>query len=145
MRVVLQRVREASVTVDGEIVGAIGPGVVALAAIHKNDTPREIRKMAEKCVHLRIFPGEGGHFEESVLQRGGAILAVSQFTLYGDCRKGRRPSLAAAARPDEANQLFNRFVEEIRTFNVEVATGRFGAMMQVHLVNDGPVTFQVEF
>lgn len=131
--------------VEGETVGAIGPGVVALAAIHKDDTPSQVRKMAEKCVHLRLFPGEGGHFEESVLQRRGAILAVSQFTLYGDCRKGRRPSLAAAARPENASILFDRFVEELRSFGVEVATGKFGAMMQVHLINDGPVTFQVEF
>jgi len=133
------------VTVDGKCVGEIGPGVVLLAAIHKNDTPITIRKMAEKCVHLRVFPGEGGHFEESVLQREGAVLAISQFTLYGDCRKGRRPSLASAARPEEASRLFDRFVDDLRDFGVDVATGSFGAMMKVHLVNDGPVTFQVEF
>ncbi len=145
MRVVLQRVLEASVTVDGETVGTIGPGVVVLAAIRKDDTVEQVRKMAEKCVHLRIFPGEGGHFERSVLDRGGEILAVSQFTLYGDCRKGRRPSLAAAARPERAKELFDLFVDRLRDLGVPTAEGRFGALMRVHLVNDGPVTFEVEF
>ena len=144
MRVVLQRVSEASVSVGGETVGSIGPGVVLLAAIRKDDSPEAVRKMAAKCANLRVFAGEGGHFEESVLENGGSVLAVSQFTLYGDCRKGRRPSLSHAAPPEIARPLFDLFVEEIRRLGARVETGSFGAMMRVRIVNEGPVTFQIE-
>jgi D-tyrosyl-tRNA(Tyr) deacylase len=141
MRVVLQRVSRASVEVDGETVGAIGAGLLLLAAVRADDEAEAIARMAEKCANLRVFPGERGHFEVSVLERKGEILAVSQFTLYGDCRKGRRPSLSEAAAPEKAEPLFDRFVDELRGRGVRVETGRFGALMKVSLVNDGPVTF----
>lgn len=144
MRVVMQRVREAKVTVGGETVGSIGEGLVLLAAVSRDETPDRVRKMAEKCAHLRVFAGPTGHFDESVLDRKGAVLAVSQFTLYGDCRKGRRPSLSHAAPPEVAEPLFGGFVAALRELGLRVETGRFGAMMRVHLVNDGPVTFSLE-
>ncbi|MBN1826759.1 MAG: D-tyrosyl-tRNA(Tyr) deacylase [Candidatus Eisenbacteria bacterium] len=144
MRVVLQRVSEASVTVDGAAVGAIGRGILLLGAIGGDDTPERVDKMAEKCLRLRVFPDEGGHFENGVLETGGSVLAVPQFTLYGDCRKGRRPSLSHAARPEEAEPLFERFVDTMRRLGARVETGRFGARMDVRLVNDGPVTFILE-
>ncbi|MFH1681662.1 MAG: D-aminoacyl-tRNA deacylase [Candidatus Eisenbacteria bacterium] len=144
MRVVIQRVSEASVSVGSEVVGSIGPGLLVLGAVASDDTPERIVKMAEKVANLRVFAGERGHFDLSVRERGGEILAVSQFTLYGDCRKGRRPSLSAAAPPERAEPLFGRFVEEIRRAGVPAATGRFGALMEVRLVNDGPVTFLLD-
>ncbi|MBM3320684.1 MAG: D-tyrosyl-tRNA(Tyr) deacylase [Candidatus Eisenbacteria bacterium] len=144
MRVVLQRVSEASVVVDGETVGAIGPGILLLAAIGTDDTEERVAKMAEKCANLRVFPGEKGHFEISALERPGEVLAVSQFTLYGDCRKGRRPSLSHAAPPGKAEPLFDRFQRELQRLGLRVATGRFGALMRVRLVNDGPVTFLLD-
>jgi D-tyrosyl-tRNA(Tyr) deacylase len=134
-------VSRASVEAEGETVGAIGAGLLLLAAVGTHDSPETIAKMAEKCANLRVFPGERGHFEVSVLEREGEILAVSQFTLYGDCRKGRRPSLSEAAPPERAEPLFERFVEELRRGGVRVETGSFGALMKVSLVNDGPVTF----
>ncbi|MFH1279615.1 MAG: D-aminoacyl-tRNA deacylase [Candidatus Eisenbacteria bacterium] len=144
MRVVLQRVRNAKVTVEGETVGSIGEGLLLLAAISRDDTPERVLRMAEKCATLRVFAGPSGHFDDSVEDRGGAILAVSQFTLYGDCRKGRRPSLSRAAPPEVAEPLFDRFALALRERGLAVETGRFGAMMGVHLLNDGPVTFQLE-
>jgi len=144
LRVVLQRVSEASVAVDGETVGAIGRGILLLGAVGDDDTPERIDKMAARCLRLRVFPDEGGHFEHGVLDVGGSVLAVSQFTLYGDCRKGRRPSLSHAARPERAEPLFDRFVRAMREMGAAVETGRFGAKMDVRLVNDGPVTFLLE-
>ncbi len=144
MRVVLQRVAEASVTVDGEVVGSINRGILLLAAIGRDDDEAAIRKMARKCIDLRVFAGGSGHFEHSVRETEGAVLAVSQFTLYGDCTKGRRPSLVKAARPEEAERLFSTFVDAIREEGVPVQTGSFGADMKVRLLNDGPVTFQLE-
>lgn len=144
MRVVLQRVAEASVTVTGEIVGRIDHGLLLLAAIGRDDDEAAVRKMARKCIDLRVFAGEAGHFEHSVRETGGSVLAVSQFTLYGDCAKGRRPSLSKAARPEEAERLFSCFVETVREEGVPVETGSFGADMKVRLLNDGPVTFQLE-
>ncbi len=140
----MQRVTEASVKVEGEIVGRIGPGLLLLAAVGRGENEKSVRRMAEKCLALRVFPDEKGHFEHSVVDREGEILAVSQFTLLGDCRKGRRPSLSRAAAPDLAEPLFRLFVEELRRGGRNVETGVFGAMMQVHLVNDGPVTFLLE-
>jgi len=144
VRVVLQRVSEASVTVGGAVVGSIGRGVLLLVAAGENDTEAQVAKMAEKCANLRVFPDEKGHFEKSLIETGGEVLVVSQFTLYGDCRKGRRPSLSHAARPEEAEALVQSFVGAIEGWGLTVATGTFGAMMQVHLVNDGPVTFLLE-
>jgi D-tyrosyl-tRNA(Tyr) deacylase len=144
VRVVLQRVREAFVSVEEEKVGSIGPGLLLFAAVAADDTAERIGKMAEKCANLRVFPAEKGHFEVSVVERRGEVLAVSQFTLYGDCRKGRRPSLSDAAPPERAEPLFDGFVGELRSRGLRVETGRFGALMQVHLVNDGPVTFLIE-
>jgi len=144
VRVVLQRVSEASVMVEGASVGSIGRGVLLLVAVGKEDTGVEAAKMAEKCANIRVFADEKGHFERSLVETGGEVLAVSQFTLYGDCRKGRRPSLSHAARPEEAEALFQRFVDEVKGWGLRVATGKFGAMMRVHLVNDGPVTFLLE-
>jgi D-tyrosyl-tRNA(Tyr) deacylase len=144
LRVVMQRVSEASVVVDGETVGAIGAGLLLLGAIAADDTEERAIKMAEKCANLRVFPGETGHFDVSVLDRPGEVLAVSQFTLYGDCRKGRRPSLSHAAPPEKAEPLFELFAAELRRLGLPVATGRFGALMEVRLVNDGPVTFLLD-
>ena len=140
----MQRVTEASVSVDGRVVGRIGPGLLLLAAVGREDTEETVKRMAEKCLALRVFPDEKGHFEHSVVDREGEILAVSQFTLLGDCRKGRRPSLSHAASPDLAEPLFRFFVEQLERGGRTVETGLFGAMMQVHLVNDGPVTFLLE-
>ncbi len=144
MRVILQRVSEASVVVDGRVVGAIGMGVLLLAAVGRDDSRATIEKMAAKCTSLHVFAGESGHFDRSVAEEGGSVLAVSQFTLYGDCRKGRRPSLSHAAPPDVAEPLFDYFVEALRDKGIHVETGSFGALMQVRLANDGPVTFILE-
>ena len=140
MRVVLQRVTRASVTVDGEIVGAIGPGLLLLVGAADGDDDAIARRLARKCAELRIFPGDDGRFDRSLLDTGGEALVVSQFTLLADVRKGRRPSFPPAASPEIAAPLCDAFVEALRALNIPVATGRFGAMMQVELVNDGPVT-----
>jgi D-aminoacyl-tRNA deacylase len=139
MRAVLQRVTRASVTVDGEVVGAVGPGLVALVAATHDDGPRDVETMARKIAELRILPEE-----TSVADTGAAVLVVSQFTLYGDTRKGRRPSWVRAAPGDVAEPLVDAVAQALRDRGVEVATGRFGAMMQVELVNDGPFTVIVD-
>lgn len=144
MRVVLQRVKQAEVKVDQEVVGAIGHGLLLLVGFTEGDGEREIGHLAEKVVHLRIFEDENGKMNLSLLDVGGAILSVSQFTLYGDCRKGRRPNFMAAARPDEAKALYDRWNEKLRELGVTVETGRFGAMMEVSLINDGPVTLMLD-
>ena len=145
MRVLLQRVRHGCVTVDGEITGRTGLGLVALVGIHRDDGEEEVRFCADKCVSLRIFPDEEGRFNRSVLDVGGGILAVSQFTLYADCRRGRRPSFTEAAAPEPASALFDRFVGRLREeHGLRVECGRFGAHMVVELANDGPVTVLVE-
>ena len=144
MRAVVQRVSEASVTVDGQVVGAIGPGLLVLAAVGDGDGDNALAWMADKLVNLRIFQDDEGKMNRSLLDIGGAILAVSQFTLYGDCRKGRRPSFVHAAPPDEARSLFEQFVEHLRGTGVEVATGVFQAHMDVRLCNDGPVTVMLD-
>jgi D-aminoacyl-tRNA deacylase len=140
MRVVLQRVRRARVTVDGEEVGAIGVGLLVLLGIRQGDTIDDARKLADKVVGLRIFADEEGKMNRSVQEAAGGVLVVSQFTLHGDTRKGRRPSFIDAARPEMAVPLYEAFSNAVRALGVPVATGRFGAMMQVELVNDGPVT-----
>lgn len=143
MKTVIQRVLSASVTVDGETVGEIGHGLLALVAVTREDDEADIRWTADKLVGLRVFrdPAAEKHFELDVRQVGGSILLVSQFTLAGDTRKGRRPSFDAAAPPDQARELFDSLVDAVRERGVAVATGQFQADMRVALVNDGPVTF----
>ena len=144
MRVVLQRVRRARVTVEGEEVGAIGPGLLILLGIRQGDTLDSVRWLADKIVSLRIFQDAADNMNLGLLDVGGAVLVVSQFTLYGDCRKGRRPSFIDAAPPEMAIPLYEAFLNGIRAHGVPTACGRFGAMMQVELVNDGPVTLIVD-
>jgi D-tyrosyl-tRNA(Tyr) deacylase len=140
MRAVIQRVSEASVSIEGECTGQIGRGLVLLLGIAATDTTAEADYLADKIVGLRIFPDEAGRFDRSVQDVNGAILVVSQFTLYADCRKGRRPSFSAAAGTDTALPLYEYFIAALKQKQVPVATGRFQATMAVHLVNDGPVT-----
>jgi D-aminoacyl-tRNA deacylase len=144
MRAVVQRVLRAAVTIDGHKVGEIGQGMLVLLAAAKRDGPEQIRWMAEKLVGLRIFSDDAGKMNLSLAQTQGEMLIVSQFTLYGDCRKGRRPSYAGAAAPEEAHGLYRSFVDAVRAQGVRVQEGVFGAMMQVDLVNDGPVTLVVD-
>jgi D-aminoacyl-tRNA deacylase len=146
MKVVLQRAAQASVTVSDEVVGAIGRGVLLLVGITHHDTREEIAWMARKIATLRIFPALDGPsgFDRSLLEIGGEVLAISQFTLYGDTSGGRRPSFIQAARPETAAPMFDDFVAQLRAQSLTVATGVFGADMQVSLVNDGPVTLVLE-
>jgi D-tyrosyl-tRNA(Tyr) deacylase len=144
MRAVIQRVLNASVAVDGDIVGKIGHGLLVLLGVGKTDSAAAAVALAEKIVHLRIFSDEAGKMNLSLLDTGGGLLAVSQFTLYGDTRKGRRPGFDAAAPPELARALYGHFVDEVRSRGVHVETGIFQAHMEVSLVNDGPVTFIVE-
>jgi D-tyrosyl-tRNA(Tyr) deacylase len=144
MRVVIQRVSEASVTVNGEYTGRIGLGLAVLLGIAATDTEVDAEYLIERIVGLRIFPDEAGKFDRSVQDVNGSILVVSQFTLYGDCRKGRRPSFSAAAGPDKALPLYDYFIKYLKAKNIAVATGRFQAMMAVQLINDGPVTLIID-
>ncbi len=145
MVALVQRVREASVEVDGEVTGAIGAGLMILLGVHKDDTEREVDWLARKCANLRIFQDDAGLMNRSVLDVGGEALVVSQFTLYGNAAKGNRPSFLTSARPEQAEALYETFVEALcALMGQPVATGVFGAMMQVHLINDGPVTLWVE-
>jgi D-aminoacyl-tRNA deacylase len=144
MRAVLQRVRSAQVEVEGRITGRIGAGLLVLLGVAKSDTEQDARFLADKIVNLRIFGDENGKMNRSLLDTGGALLAVSQFTLYGDCRKGRRPSFDAAAPAETARALYESFVEAVRAQGVTVETGVFQAHMLVSLANDGPVTLLVE-
>jgi D-tyrosyl-tRNA(Tyr) deacylase len=144
MRAVVQRVSRARVVVREEVVGEIGRGLLVLLGVAAGDTPEQARWLADKVVGLRIFADAEDKMNLGVAEVKGAVLVVSQFTLYGDCRKGRRPSFVEAAPPELAVPLYDTFVEAIRALGVPTATGRFGAMMQVELVNDGPVTLIVE-
>jgi D-aminoacyl-tRNA deacylase len=144
MRAVIQRVRKALVTVDGQVTGEIGPGLLILLGVAKTDTERDADYLANKIVALRIFPDEEGKMNRSVVEAGGGLLVVSQFTLYGDCRKGRRPSFDLAAGAEQAKVLYEYFVDLARRASVPVHTGVFQAMMQIHLVNDGPVTIIID-
>ncbi|MGM7636562.1 D-aminoacyl-tRNA deacylase [Bacillus sp. Hm123] len=144
MKVVLQRSKQASVTVEGEIVGQIESGLVLLVGVTHEDSEEDVNYLADKIVHLRIFEDEAGKMNHSLLDVGGSILSVSQFTLYGDCRKGRRPNFMAAAKGEQAKQMYDLFNEKLREKGIHVETGTFGAMMDVSLVNDGPVTLIVE-
>jgi len=140
----VQRVSEASVRVDGAVVGRIDRGLLVLLGVGRGDAEEDARDLAEKVANLRIFPDEGGRMNRSVLDIGGAVLVVSQFTLYGDARKGRRPSYVDAAPPDEAMALYARFVDSLRGASLTVETGTFRAMMDVALVNEGPVTILLD-
>jgi D-aminoacyl-tRNA deacylase len=144
MRLVVQRVRRACVEVDGTVVGEIGPGLLVLVGVAKGDRAADAEFLAAKVAQLRIFSDDEGKMNRSVIDAGGSVLAVSQFTLYGDCRKGRRPSFDGAAAPDEAKSLYEHFVEAVRQTGVRTETGVFQAHMQVSLLNDGPVTLLVE-
>ena len=144
MRAVLQRVTSASVTVDNEIIGKIDNGLLVLLGVEQGDTPEEARSMAEKTAQLRIFEDNDGKMNLSVLDIGGAALAISQFTLLADCRKGRRPGFSQAAIPEIAEPLYETYVEHLRQFGLNVETGKFQAEMKVALVNDGPVTMLLD-
>lgn len=144
MRAVVQRVSSARVMVDGEVVGQIGRGLCVLLGVAEDDTSDDVVYTANKIIGLRIFEDAEGKMNRSLAEVGGAMLVVSQFTLFGDCRKGRRPSFISAAGPEQGNALYETFVEEVRRQGVVVATGRFRAMMDVSLVNQGPVTLLVD-
>lgn len=144
MRVVLQRAKRGSVTVAENIVGKINKGFVLLVGVTHEDNLEDARYLADKIVHLRVFEDEDGKMNLSLKDVKGEILSVSQFTLYGDCRKGRRPNFMDAARPDQAQMLFDQFNHFLREHDVHVETGTFGAMMDVELINDGPVTLILE-
>jgi len=144
MKLVIQRVSEARVTVAGTTVGAIQTGLVVFVGISKSDTESDASYLSDKLVGLRIFPDENGKMNRNVSEISGSILIVSQFTLYGDCRKGRRPSFDAAAPPDQALSLYNYFVDTVRQSQVPVETGTFQATMEVLLVNQGPVTILID-
>ena len=144
MRALVQRVSLARVRVDGAVVGEIGPGLLVFLGVTHGDGEEAACYLAGKVAGLRVFEDEEGKMNRGVTDAGGAVLAVSQFTLYGDCRKGRRPSFDAAARPETALALYDRFVQELRTLGLRVATGVFQAHMQVELINDGPVTLLLE-
>ena len=144
MRILIQRVTKGSVSIDGELVGQTGPGLVVLVGVTHTDTEADAEYLANKCINLRIFTDENGKMNRSLLDLGGSVLAISQFTLYGDCVKGRRPGFDLAARPELAEGLYEKFVELLRAAGVHVETGRFGADMLVEIHNDGPVTFLLE-
>jgi D-tyrosyl-tRNA(Tyr) deacylase len=144
MRAVIQRVTRAAVTVDGETVGSIGPGLVVLLGVADGDGPEQANRLAAKIAELRIFADAGGRFNRSLIESGGEALVVSQFTLLADVRKGRRPSFVAAAAPEDAAPLVDLFAEALRAQGIRVAAGRFGAHMLVELENDGPVTLVVD-
>lgn len=144
MRAVVQRVSRAKVTVSGEIVGEIATGLLVLLGVGEGNTSADAEYLAEKIVGLRIFPDDEGKMNRSLMDVGGGLLAVSQFTLYGDCRKGRRPSFIAAARPEIAVELYQAFVAEVRGRGITTATGRFQEHMDVELVNDGPITLLID-
>lgn len=144
MRAVVQRVSRAKVTVEGEITGEIGRGFVVLLGVADGDTQDDVIYMAQKVVGLRVFEDADGKMNLGLAEIGGQMLVVSQFTLLGDCRKGRRPSFIAAARPENADQLYRSFVAEVQGQGITVATGRFQTHMDVELVNDGPVTLLID-
>ncbi len=144
MRVLVQRVRYARVRVEGKVVGEIGPGLLLFVAFAHTDTAELLRWMVHKVLHLRVFPDDAGRMNRSVQEVGGGLLVVSQFTLYGDVRRGFRPSFTEAAAPERARQLYEEFLCLCRQSPVPVASGVFGAIMEVELLNDGPVTIWIE-
>ena len=144
MKALIQRVKQASVTIENELYSKIGHGLLIFLGVEKSDTQQNAEKLAQKVMTLRIFEDENDKMDLSVKEVNGEILVVSQFTLCGDCRKGTRPSFDNAAPPEEANKLYEYFVQNIKTSGQKVMTGKFRAMMDVSLINDGPVTFMVE-
>ena len=144
MKVLIQRVKRASVTIDKELYSSIDKGILALVGIEKGDTLEQVQKSAKKIANLRIFPDENDKMNLSILDVEGEMLVVSQFTLCGDCKKGTRPSFDKSAPPQIANELYENFVEEIKNYGIKTQTGKFAAMMDVELINDGPVTFMIE-
>jgi D-tyrosyl-tRNA(Tyr) deacylase len=144
LRALIQRVSEAAVSVDGEVLSRIGPGMVVLLGVGQEDRDEQAARLAAKVVRLRVFEDERGRMDRSLLDVGGAALCVSQFTLYGDTRRGLRPSFTEAAQPGDAERLYEGFCARVRDLGVPVQTGRFGARMAVSLTNDGPVTLLVE-
>ena len=143
MKVLIQRVKNASVTIEGKLFSSIDKGILALVGIEKGDSIEDVQKKAGKIVNLRIFPDENGKMNRSLADVNGEMLIVSQFTLCGDCKKGTRPSFDNSAPPDIANTLYEKFVQEVGTYGIKTQNGRFGAMMEVALINDGPVTFMI--
>jgi len=144
MRAVIQRVSRASVSVDSEVTGEINGGLLVLLGIHKDDSKKEIKWMTDKVINLRIFEDTNGKMNRSLIDTGGALLIVSQFTLYGDCRKGRRPGYSTAALPDDAKMLYQEFIDTVKQKGIPTACGRFQAHMDVELINDGPVTLLLD-
>lgn len=144
MKVLIQRVKKASVTIENELFSSINKGILAFVGIEKGDTQEQVEKAAKKIANLRIFPDENDKMNLSIIDVQGEMLIVSQFTLCGDCKKGTRPSFDKSAPPDIANQLYENFIKEIQKYNIKTQTGKFAAMMDVELINDGPVTFMVE-
>ncbi|CAM3819646.1 D-aminoacyl-tRNA deacylase [Mesobacillus zeae] len=144
MKIVVQRSSEAKVTVEGRVTGSIKTGFMVLVGVTQSDTESDAAYLADKVANLRVFEDEEGKMNLSLLDVGGAVLSVSQFTLYGDCRKGRRPNFMDAARPEHAEKIYEAFNTALRDKEINVETGEFGAMMDVQLVNDGPVTLIIE-
>jgi D-tyrosyl-tRNA(Tyr) deacylase len=144
LKAVIQRAKNASVSVDGKTVGAIEHGFVVLLGVTHEDTEEDVAYLVQKIIHLRVFEDENGKMNESLINIGGQILSISQFTLYGDTKKGRRPSFTKAAKPDVAKRLYEQFNAAIREEGIHVETGRFGAMMDVNLTNEGPVTLIID-
>jgi len=144
MRAVVQRVKESKVEVGGKSVGAIGPGLLIFLGVGEDDSEKDCDYLSNKIVHLRIFPDREDLMNLSLIDTGGSALVVSQFTLWGDCRKGRRPSFVRAARPEKAEELYERFIGLLKEKGIDVATGQFQAMMDVSLINDGPVTLMLD-
>lgn len=144
MRAVVQRVKHARVTVDGEETGSIGAGILLLLGAGEGDSDEDAQWLLDKILNLRIFPDDEGKMNRSLLDVNGELLVVSQFTLYGDCRKGRRPSFVRAMEPGRAEAMYEEFIERARQLGITVGTGRFGAMMDVELLNDGPVTLLID-
>ena len=144
MKVLIQRVKRASVTINGEIYSSIEKGILALIGIEKGDALEQVQKLAKKIANLRIFPDSNDKMNHSMIDIGGEMLVVSQFTLCGDCKKGTRPSFDKSAAPDIANELYEKFITEVGNYGIKTETGKFAAMMDVKLTNDGPVTFMIE-
>ncbi len=144
MRAVVQRVKKAEVKVNKRVVGSIDKGVLIFLGVAKEDSEKDCEYLANKIAHLRIFPDDQKPMNKSLIDVGGSALVVSQFTLLGDCRKGRRPSFTEAAEPEKAKELYNKFIEILKGMNIHVETGIFQEMMEVHLINDGPVTMLLD-
>ena len=144
MKVLIQRVKKASVTIENKLFSSINKGILAFVGIEKGDTQEQVEKAAKKIANLRIFPDENDKMNRSLIDVQGEMLVVSQFTLCGDCKKGTRPSFDKSASPEIANRLYENFVKEVQSYDIKTQTGKFAAMMDVELINDGPVTFMIE-